>query len=76
MMAVAETRIIAGRPAMVFYSPAGPLNDRDYAIVVSVHDPETNGVYTLYGLTRTLRGSNVDALIAIAESLFEPPNAP
>ena len=75
-MAVSETRIIAGRPARVFYSPAGALNDRDYAIVVSVHDPETNGVYTLHGLTRAVRGSNIDAMIAIAESLFEPPNAP
>ena len=75
-MAVAETRIIAGRPARVYYSPAGALNDRDYAIVVSVHDPETNGVYTLYGLARPVRGSNIDAMIAIALSLFEPPNAP
>ena len=76
MMAVAETRIIAGRPAMVFYSPAGALNAPNYGTSVFVHDPETNSAYRLHGRTKTLRGSNIDALIAIAESLFEPPNAP
>ncbi|MDE2640429.1 MAG: hypothetical protein OXI03_07585 [Chloroflexota bacterium] len=75
-LVVAETRMIAGRPAMVYYSPAGPLNARFYGNVVFVHDRETNSQYKLYARTASLRGSNIDALIAIAESLFEPPNEP
>ena len=75
-LAVAETRIIAGRPAMVFYSPAGALNAPYYGTVLFVHDPETNSVYTLHGRAKTLRGSNIDALIAIAESLFAEGSTP
>ena len=67
---VHETRIIAGRPAVVKYSPAGPTLAPTLSVVVFVHDPDTNTEYTLYGRTNTLRGSNVDAMIAIAESLF------
>ncbi len=67
---VHETRIIAGRPALARYSPAGPTEFPLMGIVLSVYDPDTNTEYTLYGTTKTLRGGNIDAMIAIAESLF------
>ena len=73
---VSETRRISGRPVVVHYSPAGPLNHRTLSVRVWVHDVATQTVYTVIGLDPSLRGSNVEAVIAIARSLFEPPNPP
>ena len=68
---VVETRVIAGRLAIVEYSPVGP-NHNSYTIVrVLVSDPIPDAVYHVRGLDWTLNGSNVDAVIAIARSLFE-----
>ena len=75
-LSVTETRMIAGRPAIVSYSPAGPTNDIDFLVRLLLHDPATDSEYTILTYDRSLAGSNVDAVIAIAESLFEPPNAP
>ena len=75
-LGVAEARTIAGRPAIISYSPAGPTNDIDFLIRLRLHDPATDSEYTILTYDRSLGGSNVDAVIAIAESLFEPPNAP
>ena len=75
-LGVAEARTIAGRPAIISYSPAGPTNDIDFLIRLRLHDPATHSEYTILTYDRSLGGSNVDAVIAIAESLFEPPNAP
>ena len=73
---VSEARWISGRPAAVRYSLEGPLAARSLRVLVMVHDMTTQSIYTVMGLHRTLRGSNVDAGIAIARSLFEPPNPP
>ncbi len=73
---VTETRTIAGRPAVVSYSPQGLHHYIDYSIIVSVYDAATDSEYTIITYTRSLAGSNLDPVIAIAESLFEPPNAP
>ncbi len=71
-----ETRVIAGRPSFVVYSPAGPNHNRYHSIQVWIYDPVTAAVYDVDGYDWTLNGSNVDAVIAIARSLFEEPDAP
>ena len=70
-LGVAEARTIAGRPAIISYSPAGPTNDIDFLIRLRLHDPATDSEYTILTYDRSLGGSNVDAVIAIAESLFD-----
>ena len=62
-----ETRVVAGRPAVVIYSKVS----RDFPLTLWVYDPATQVQYTIYGQHSSLRGGNVDAVIAIAESLFE-----
>jgi len=73
---IREFRIIAGRPALVTYSPPSPRHDEDFRAEVSVYDAATNTAYTIVGREPTLSGSNVDAVIEIVRSLFEPPNVP
>ncbi len=73
---VREFRIIGDRPALATYSPPGPGHSEDFLIEVSVYDAATNTAYTIVGHDPTLSGSNVDAMIEIAGSLFEPPNLP
>ena len=75
-LGVSETRLIAGRPARVIYSPLGPRHNDFFPVTVWVYDPATESEYALYASTRSLLGANVDALLAIAASLFETPNPP
>ena len=68
---VFEARIVAGRPAVVQYNP----NPEGWSsITVWVYDAATEGVYRVDGRAPSLIGGNVEAVIAIARSLFEPPN--
>ena len=69
-----ETRVIAGRPAVVIFSPLGPKHDRTAFIHVDIYDASTKARYKFIGLDYTLYGSNVEGAIAIARSLFESPN--
>ncbi len=71
---VAEIRMVSGHRAMVLYSPEGPHHERLAAVEVWVYDAETGSAYWIFGADVSLRGSNVDAAIAIARSLFESPN--
>ena len=73
---VKEARVIAGRPATVLYSPLGSGHDGNAGIYVNIYDPSTGAHYRLYSRSRMLRGANFDAMIALATSLFEPPNPP
>ena len=41
-----------------------------------IFDPVTESEYLLRGLNLGFGGAGIDRLIAIAASLFEPPNAP
>jgi len=68
---VVETRMIAGRPAIVVYSPVGANRNFYIAVWVLVYDPIPDAAYHVRGLDGTLRGNRVDAGIAIARSLFE-----
>ena len=70
---VREARWFSGRPAAVRYSPEGPLHHRSLSVKVWVHDVATQSIYTVVGVHRTLLGSNVEDVIAIARSLFEGP---
>ena len=63
---VDETRVVAGRPATVIYSTTDPY----FPLTLGVYDAATQVEYTIYGGHRSVRGKNVDAVIAIAESLF------
>ena len=63
-----ETRVVAGRPAVVIYSRAS----RGFPLTLWVYDPATQVQYTIYGYHSSFQGGNVDAVIAIAESLFTP----
>ena len=66
-----ETRTIAGRPAVVRYSPPGPNHSATFPITVVVFDPTaTNIQYTVQGNAPSLSGANVGAVVAIAQSLF------
>ena len=73
---VYETRIIAGRPALVQYSPLGLHHDCFGSVRVWIYDPATESQYGIRGSDPSLRGANADGVLAIARSLFEPPNAP
>ena len=73
---VRETRVIAGRPAIVRYSPLGPTHNEFSRVVVGIYDPAPASRYTLDAGAGSLPGSDLDALIAIAASLFAPPNPP
>ena len=68
---ITETLMIAGRPATIFSS-----NLRSVATLITVYDQATETQYELWGGHKDLKGENVGNLIAIATSLFEPPNAP
>ncbi len=71
-----ETRVIHGRPATVVYSPQGPNHLPISSIRVSVYDARSEIAYEVTGLGSSLLGSNVDAAIEIARSLYESPNPP
>ena len=68
---VYETRVIAGRPALARYVPAGPGRSTTLSVIVWVYDADTQCMYTVTGHALSLSGSNVDPVIAIARSLFE-----
>ena len=74
--AVGETRVISGRPAVVLYSPEGPLHHPTTNVRVRVYDPGKDSLYTVNGVDPSLLGSNVEGVIAIARSLFEGQNPP
>ena len=63
---IVETRVIDGHPAYVEYSPA----DSGLETRVSIYDEATGVVYFVAGQHPTLRGTNIDATIAIARSLY------
>ena len=66
--------MIGGRPAQAIYSPLGPHHSARFPVAVWIYDPGTETEYLVYARAGILLGSNVDAVIAIARSLFESPN--
>ncbi len=71
---VVEARVIAGRPALVQYSPAGDNNYAHIPTTISIMDLATESGYTLTAYDSTLK--NIDTLTAIASSLFTEPPTP
>ena len=69
---MSETRVIAGRPAGISYATAGA--NRQASIII--YDPATEAAYQIWTGNKGFTGENLDALIDLARSLFEPPNAP
>ena len=62
-----EARIIDGHPAVVEYSPT---SDRTYSTRVKIFDETTGIKYIGAGFDLSLRGGNIDGLIAIVRSLY------
>ena len=65
-----ETRVIAGRPAIVRFSPPGPQHLRLTQVEVWIDDASRGIAYYVRGLDGTLIGDNVDAVIEVARSLL------
>ena len=64
-----ETRVIAGRPARLMFSPLGPEHLPGFPTRVEVFDPETDVTYTIMAEDFSLR-SNPEAVVEMARSLF------
>ena len=71
-LSTVETRIIDGHPAFLSYS----LVEGFRSNFVHIYDEETGLEYVVNGRHPTLSGIHVDRVIAIARSLYEPPNSP
>lgn len=65
---VRETRVVAGRPAVVRY---GRSPGNNYPFSIAVYDPETRASTTFTRPTHTIRGSNPEAALAIVRGLFD-----
>ena len=65
---VTETRVIAGRPAVVTY---GRNAQDDYPISIAVYDPETESEYGFHATDHSIRGSDPEAALAIVRGLFD-----
>ena len=66
-----ETRVIAGRPAQIRQGQSPFLG-----VKITIYDPATGAGYEIVTSHPSFRGENLDALIDLARSLFESPNAP
>ena len=71
--AVHETRVIAGRPASLRFSPPGPNHRPGFPTLIQVFDPTTGVTYEIEAIDYDLK-SNPEAVVEMARSLFEPPN--
>ncbi len=75
---VTELRTIAGRPAIVTYSPVGAQHRPTSGFHIAVYDASTDSVYEIEGLSGSLglRGTPAayERLLAIMRSLFEGAN--
>ena len=58
---VFETRVVAGRPAAAIYSKT----DSIFPLQMLVYDAATDVEYKIYGYDQSVRGNQVDAVIAI-----------
>ena len=70
-LGVLETRMVAGRPAVIDFSPKGSFHYEGFLVSAIVYDAATDSLYAVSGRDPSLRGDNVDGVIAIARSLFE-----
>ena len=70
---VYDLRTVDGHTAFVAYSPFGPRHDRLQRVLVRVFDSRSGLLYEVEGHDGSLRGNNVDAVIAITRSLLPPP---
>ena len=75
---VRELRVIAGRPALVTYSPLGNQHDPLIRTSALIYDAAMECTYEVVGVDPALRGGPValERVVAIARSLFASPNAP
>ena len=72
---VRETRVIAGRPAYVSYTP-DPNDPSVFFSILYIYDPAAEAQYRLAMLAGDAPFPDTESLIALVATLFEPPNAP
>ena len=73
--ATVEVRVVNGYAALVSYFPRTSSNwSRLSPIEATVYNAAAESVHTIVGWSESLSGSNVGAVLAVARSLFEPPN--
>ena len=79
---VYETRVIAGRPARVAYSPSGPNHSDLFPVTVWIYDPSTEAEYEILGGVKTSAGATLTpssrspAASSSPPTRHEPPGAP
>ena len=66
-----ETRVIAGRPAVLRFSPPAPNHHPSFPTLIEVFDPATEVTYEIEAIDYDLR-SNPEAVVEMARSLFTP----
>ena len=69
---IIETRVIAGRPAFVSYTPRRPAG----FVEVFAYDAAMESMYRVFGDDYSLNSHNVESVIAIVQSLFAEPSEP
>ena len=74
-LGIREAHVIAGRPAIFVRSGAENPNIY-YSADVWIYDPATETEYILHPYSTDLMGRNYPVALALAASLFEPPNPP
>ena len=68
--AVHETRVIAGRPAVLRFSPPGLNHRPSFPTLIQVFDPTTGVTYEIEAIDYDLK-SNPEAVVEMARSLFD-----
>ena len=69
--ATVDVRIINGYPALGYYFPPTSSNWFDGApIRVTIYDAAAESVYRIEGFTESMRGSNVEAVLEVALTMF------
>ena len=68
---VTETRVLAGRPAVVTYGRSS-----HYRISILVYDPETESEYEFRADDSSIGGSNPEPALTIVRGLFDEPSDP
>ena len=77
---VQELHAVAGRPAIVDYSPSGGQHLPSFPVSVRIYDPSTQCIYEVVGRSGSLGlwggPAALERLLAIAQSLFQGPDPP
>ena len=69
--ATVEVRVVNGHPALLYYYPPTASNWNPISrIEVIVYNAATESIHTIVGWSENLRGSNVEAVLEVARTMF------